>query len=577
MMDFPVGPRGGTHRSLSDWIPKGAMGPSESVVPRDLNNDYLLAQILLVGFFFFTSLIVLGSGFLQKGFYSPSLLGPLLLQVAAVMLGLSFLLLLSSHLQKWAWIFLICISTLTNGWVMTHLSWNQPLNFFAQVITIIIAGLIFQKEGSYLVGLSSLILFNWGLLVSPQVVFANVGISIFLNNLALALTTLVGAQLTEYFEVLGFRLQRAESDLAEIKNIHEQVLAHIPSAVITIYGNNQVIQANAMARSFVGELGAENDPVWVRLIDQATRAPVNEMNQKEFVWEGEPFQKRILRCEIVEFQLKPSEEMGKIILLSDVSHLRELEMVLRNQEKLAAVGKLAAGIAHEIRNPLASISGSVQLLSSQAENDEDKRLFKIVIKETDRLNLMISEFLDYAKPLPQPTDKVDLSELLSEVLELLAHNGKLRSDVEKKLEIVPHQILLGFKDKLKQALLNILINAYQAMDKTDKPVLILSLKSEVSAAASIAPVVSDSSLRAVLLPQVLVLRIRDNGMGMSEETKKRLFEPFYTTKSQGTGLGLAVTHKIFEGHGASLMVESQLGLGTEFVIKFNRFGILPKE
>jgi two-component system sensor histidine kinase PilS (NtrC family) len=160
--------------------------------------------------------------------------------------------------------------------------------------------------------------------------------------------------------------------------------------------------------------------------------------------------------------------------------------------------------------------------------------------------LLISEFLDYAKPLPKPTDRLSLTALIGEVLELISYNKKLRTDVKFECKLESEIFILGYKDKLKQAFLNIIMNAYQAMDKVENPFLQVSIGRDKGLA---------------------ILRIKDSGCGMKEETRRRIFEPFYTTKSQGTGLGLAVTHKIFEGHGASIIVESAEGKGTEFVIK----------
>jgi len=213
------------------------------------------------------------------------------------------------------------------------------------------------------------------------------------------------------------------------------------------------------------------------------------------------------------------------------------------------VGQLAAGIAHEIRNPLASISGSIQLMTGDTPIDqsEQKKLMNIVSREIDRLNGLITEFLDYVRPEQKIGTPMDLNAVIREVADMMKFNKKLRQDIEQKLELSAQSMILGNRDKLKQALLNFIVNAYQAMDKSISPSLEVSTKDE---------------------GDKVVLIIRDNGCGIKKENINRIFEPFHTTKPQGSGLGLAITHKILEAHSARVFVESEIGVGTRFLIEF---------
>lgn len=215
---------------------------------------------------------------------------------------------------------------------------------------------------------------------------------------------------------------------------------------------------------------------------------------------------------------------------------------------MAAIGQMAAGIAHEIRNPLASISGSIQLLSAskQFDNEEDKKLSSITIKEIDRLNHLIAEFLDFVRPDSMTKEPFELNKLIKDVIEVVKVNPKISDKVSVELSLVSEQSLLGSYDKLKQAVLNLVINAYEAMNKGGS---LLQIKTQ------------DEDSKIVLV-------IEDEGEGMSEETLNRLFTPFHTTKPKGTGLGLAISHKIFEAHDAEVSVDSEIGKGTRFTIKF---------
>lgn len=187
------------------------------------------------------------------------------------------------------------------------------------------------------------------------------------------------------------------------------------------------------------------------------------------------------------------------------------------------------------------------MLSQTTSNDDDRKLMRIILKEISRLNNLITEFLDYSSPEKPPSDPVDLVSLVKEVLDGLKMDNKLRQDVLLKVHLPEKAVILGRRDKLKQAFLNIVINAYQAMEDVSSPHFeMIVLYSE----------------------NKWTVQFRDSGRGMSEATRRRMFEPFHTTKSKGTGLGLAVTHKILEGHGAEIFVESQIDVGTTFTLKF---------
>lgn len=235
-----------------------------------------------------------------------------------------------------------------------------------------------------------------------------------------------------------------------------------------------------------------------------------------------------------------------LYLIKDVTELRNLENQLKENEKLAAVGTLAAGIAHEIRNPLAGISGSIQMLSQETVDPTQKKLMNIVLREIDRLNGLITEFLEYAKPEKTADKEINLTKVIEETITSLKHHPEITNNFQWKIELLQASIL-GFSDKLKQALLNIIINSIQAMKNSSQPQLEIKMLSD---------------------EKLVLLSIRDNGVGMTAETRKKIFEPFHTTKPKGTGLGLAITHKILELHQAQIEVKSELNKGTEFIIKF---------
>lgn len=240
-----------------------------------------------------------------------------------------------------------------------------------------------------------------------------------------------------------------------------------------------------------------------------------------------------------------------LYLIKDVTELRRLENQLKEKAKLAAVGTLAAGIAHEIRNPLAGISGSIQMLSQETADPTQKKLMTIVLREIDRLNTLITEFLDYAKPEKIPDSEINLAKIVDETILSLKQHPDLSANFEWRIQLRP-LVILGISEKLKQALLNIIINSIQAMKNVKQPCLEIQMSTQ---------------------GEFAILSIRDFGSGMSVETRNKMFEPFHTTKPKGTGLGLAITHKILELHKAQIEVQSELNVGTEFIIKFPLVGI----
>jgi two-component system sensor histidine kinase PilS (NtrC family) len=242
------------------------------------------------------------------------------------------------------------------------------------------------------------------------------------------------------------------------------------------------------------------------------------------------------------------KDQVQVNLIKDVTDVVLLQEQMKQKEKMAAVGQLAAGIAHEIRNPLAGISGSIELLSQEKSDPDEQKLMKIILREIDRLNNLITEFLDYSKPDKVPDQPVDLSFILDEVAQNIRNHPELSKNLKLNMNI-SKAVVLGFSDKLKQGFLNIVMNAVQAMKDQSEPQLVIATEQNT---------------------HHVIVRIKDNGSGMTETVKNRIFEPFFTTKSKGTGLGMAITHKVFDSHQAKIEIDSQIGVGTEFKIIFNK-------
>lgn len=232
---------------------------------------------------------------------------------------------------------------------------------------------------------------------------------------------------------------------------------------------------------------------------------------------------------------------GLLITFQDLTNLKEMEERLKRTDRLAAVGQLAAGLAHEIRNPLASISGSVQLLrENEALSPEDRHLMNIVVHEADRLNGLLKEFLLFARPSPPHQIWFKASTLIGELADLCAADGRFAA-VEIQQNSPPGAMIYGDRNQLQQAVWNLLINAAEAMPEGGR-------------------------LELAYRPLTRQLVVADSGPGVSEALRQKIYDPFFTTKDHGTGLGLATVHSIVEAHGGTLEHQPGIDGGATFLI-----------
>jgi two-component system, NtrC family, sensor histidine kinase PilS len=222
---------------------------------------------------------------------------------------------------------------------------------------------------------------------------------------------------------------------------------------------------------------------------------------------------------------------------------------LKKADRLAAIGELSAHIAHEVKNPLASISGSVQLICQGERIDAaDKKLLNIIVRETERLNSLINDFLAYARPSQPMKIPVLLRQLIMDMTSLISADPRFRNVVIHNN--CPEQLSVPVdRDQIRQVFWNLFLNAAQAMPNGG--VIRIDADNEEAMRCS------EGTVKIV---------VADTGAGMTVNDMKRVFEPFFTTKFGGTGLGLATVYRIIESHGGTIFVDSVIGAGTTFTI-----------
>ena len=380
--------------------------------------------------------------------------------------------------------------------------------------------------------------------------------SIGLFDIAFLVVGLLSARLAERQSRSDVRLQAATQSLASLRELHERIVESIRSGVVTTDLQGRIYSFNAAAAEitgyhetdvrgqdasiFFGELGA--------II--ADSLEINAAPEASPRFEADCLTAEGLRLRL-GFSVSPlfsefGETTGTVIAFQDLTHIRALEETSRRQDRLAAIGRMAASIAHEIRNPLAAMRGSIQMLRADMEGDSSQtELMEIILRESDRLNRIISDFLNYARPRSIIQSQVDVGELLRRTFTLLRNSAEIDERHVIKEELPGQPVLLDADaEQLQQVFWNLARNALQSMRHGGE------LRATVQRN-------SNNRLR---------IAFSDTGRGMSPEQVEHLFEPFSSTTG-GTGLGLSIVYQIIRDHGGTINVRSRAGQGTTITIE----------
>lgn len=356
---------------------------------------------------------------------------------------------------------------------------------------------------------------------------------------------------------LATQIDAGRMRLEELGELHRRIVDNVSSGLLTVGRSGEITSFNSEAERISGFLRSEVLGLPLVRLFPALDLEVRIGGDADAYGEADEPLSRLR----VEFQNRRAERLhlglsisvlrdargtpdGRIVIFQDLTRVVEMEDRLRRSERLGAVGQLAAGLAHELRNPLASLSGAVELIAADLPEGDDthRRLGEIVRRETSRLNRLVGNFLEYAKPGQGGSQVVDLEVVIEEVRDLFRMGEE--SPVKLKVECSPGLRVLGSADQLRQVVWNVMLNAAQAGPR-DEIVRVQADRVEHERG------------------HWIEVRVSDAGCGIHPEALERIFEPFYTTKSKGTGLGLAMVHRIIEAHGGQISVRSDPGIGTE--------------
>ncbi len=391
-----------------------------------------------------------------------------------------------------------------------------------------------------------------------QVQFA-VGLFLIIGYLAAEL----GRRVDRQAHLLADKREELARHRLEVQGI----LDNMSSGVLTLDADGRVLRMNPAAGLI---LGVDESSIRGRPIAEAlgTIMPSFVSYLMESLREGRVVQRvelNILRQDttVVPIGVSISQQLdeeggnnGIIAVFQDLTEVLRMRERMRASDRLAAVGELSAGIAHEIRNPLASIRGSVEMLASElAVEGENRHLMDLIQKESERLNRIIEDFLEYARLRPQSPRRNHLRVLLEELCTMLRRRDDLGGETTIELMSSPVDLVVEVDDEqMTQVFLNLSLNAIQAME--GKGTLTLSSQAELN----------DGKWEAVI-------RFADEGPGIDEESIDHLFDPFFTTKSDGTGLGLSMANRIVHNHEGRIEVRNRRRGGAEFLVRLPLAGV----
>ncbi len=428
---------------------------------------------------------------------------------------------------------------------------------FTLILTVLSSSIVLNQRAGYIVASMSCILYGtlldlqfYGLIpityeetmLEKQFLY-----NIFIHTISLYVTAYLAGYLSSRLEETVVKLAEKDTNLRDLEIFNMKVIESLPSGLVTTDVEGKVLIFNRAAEKITG---TAKDDIIGRTIEHALpflKIPIME-GRREEVLNRDNYDKKIIGMHISILRDISGRETGFICIFQDLTILKELEEEMKNKEKWAAIGELSANIAHEIRNPLASLRGSIEMLREGKipEKHRDK-LMGIAINETERLNTIVTDFLTYSRPKPLDIQNVDLNALLSDTLELLRNRAQDMGDIIVLQECEGALLVSLDPLKIRQVFWNLGINALEAIEKDGK--LTVSTR-ETQDKVSIF--------------------FSDTGPGMSKDDLEKIFYPFHTTKERGTGLGLSIAHRIVEEHQGRIMVTSNPGSGTTFEI------ILPR-
>ncbi|MCJ7784515.1 MAG: ATP-binding protein [Desulfobacterales bacterium] len=453
----------------------------------------------------------------------------------------------------------------------------------AYIFSIIASSMIFYKRGALLsASLSSLLfglllllqLYRWiNPLGEPPIYDASqIFYSLIIYMAAFHIVAFLSSAVSEELKKKGKELIQKQVDYSQLEAFNRNIIQSLDSGLLTIDFSGNINFLNRTAEKILNrnEEELKNTSIYDlfprinSMIEQARKkasAPSPDYQRYETLLSNHDGRKIYLGFSISPLTDPVGSLIGHTLIFQDITKFKEMEEEMKRVDKMAAVGVLAAGMAHEIRNPLASLSGSIQMLNTELSlDDHQQHLMEITLRESERLNALITDFLLFAQP-PQ-THKIlyPIRKILEETIDLFTHSPSFRDGIHVRRPGDHEEVRVSIDpDQMKQVFWNLLINAAQSMSNGGE----IRVQLGKGNGWGVTGLRLSSELGGKEWAKISII---DSGNGMAQEEREKIFEPFFTTKENGTGLGLSIVHRIIENHNGLIRVESELGRGSSFTI-----------
>lgn len=533
----------------------------------------VLRVVLAIGFLGIASWFqITGGSFIQPAYYPLHAIvisvGLLTIAYAALIRRVTTYIRLFALFQISVDIVLITIIVFVTGGVQSYLS----IMYFFSVIG---GSILLEKKGGFYAAFLSSVTYGiilemdfYHMLPDKYKVLWSPVVPVWEDVLTITATHVLGfftvAYLTGYLAEKTARIERELEekgiDFERLETLNRHIVENISSGIMTLDSASRITSFNRGAEAITGYslkdvYYRDLNGIFPGLVfrDFKGFGPGREPLSLEEVFMRSDGEEICLGFTISEGK---GEEMDRIVIFRDLTKVKAMEEQLRRDEKLKALGEVSASIAHEVRNPLASISGSIQVLKEDLALDGDKRhLMDIVIREAGRLDTLITDFLLFAKPARDKRERVNVCEVIRETLKVFANSPEAR-ELEIK-DLSRGEILIeADRRQISQVFWNLFLNAANSMGEhlEDRRLVIKAVEMERADDET-----GESS-------RFGLITVADTGSGIAEKDLGKIFDPFFSTRSTGTGLGLSLVYRIIESHGGSIEVESTEGKGSEFKI-----------
>lgn len=347
-------------------------------------------------------------------------------------------------------------------------------------------------------------------------------------------------------------LEEKESEFNQLDILFRSIVESVYTGVMTVDFNNIIKTFNSAAEEITGfsrrkVQGLKVNDVFPEFVPFLNEETIEEQlkTRIEITIIGKNKEKVNLGLSVSPLKGKSEKQIGNILIFQDITQIKQMEKALEKSKNMALIGEMAAGWAHEVRNPLAAITGSIELLKHGLElQGTNKRLMEIVLRSKDQLEHFVRNFLLLARSVPASGELVDLNEVIEEILENIKLNRELVEKIKIKKAFSENAKAFANKEQVRQIINNLLLNAIEAIEEEG----VLSIET--------------IEVQSEEQKKFIKITISDTGCGITEDDLNKIFEPFFTKKEKGTGLGLAIVNHIVEGYKGKIEIESEEGKGT---------------